>query len=47
MNVENIKNKMSNNCEAKEITIIINAKFDVIEDFKVLFNMKNSKKFYE
>ena len=47
MNVENIKNKISINWEANEITIITNAKFDVIEDFNVLFKMKNSKKLCE
>ena len=47
MKVENIKNKRSISCEAKDKAIIINAKFEVIEDFKVLFKMKNSKKDYE
>lgn len=47
MKVENIKNIIRINWEANEITIIINARFEVIDAFKVLFKMKNSKKLCE
>jgi len=44
INVENVKNISRITWDANEIAIRISAKLEVIEDFKVLFSMKNSKK---
>lgn len=44
--VENIKNRTNNIYEIKEKIINSIAKLDVIDDFKVLLSIKNSKKLY-